>query len=555
MKTNKTNNKTGKGKPSVPFKSKGNKRYKFNEKDFQGKPISADNTANYVGWYSVNQEVLNDAASFPFSNAIGSKIPGFLSVPGAMFVNFDTYYGPADDGNVALNMAVTNYFSTVRSRQTGAVPYESSDLMIYLLAAGEIMSMIAAASRRYGIAKKFNLYNEYLPKGLFDNLGTSSSEVIDNAANFRLKLNIIIEQFNQTIKVPKNFPLFARRVLLNESVFVNTDGNKYQLVIPVQRAYGVFSATEFETGSALIEGAQYDFSLDQLSQIITDLGANQDIRTMSGDLERRFENEILQLDPISEDYTTPFIYDDMMNCQFHNLKTAMMNVMKDNGTTFSQTNLEYLADPTGGVVTQDKIRSYPVVYQRNNKLFCQGFITATTGGSYVNEDELEKASSALNDVLLDFSVDRPAPADIMEGSRLTLGLAKKPTLKYTTETSNLTTSMYPIIAGSEIVVAVSILAMESGNISYLVTDAYSVNYIPEENQNLDPSQLRDLIRTVGFMSQFKHSPLLYITDSIVGKIDSFSVINAETGLRNLHKAAILGEMRIPNNAIVVKKST
>lgn len=284
---------------------------------FKGLKVTSD--INDPSWYNKNPQLVKDAASFQFSSPIGSypDIPTKVSrfnpllgenvyvqksaVPGVMTLN---YAHTIPDAHTMKNIA-DKYYAEVRRANSGGRNYESNDLMMYLISVSEAFGQLTHAARIYSIANTYKSKNFYYSKGYLLSLGLSEEVVkklIKDLANYRAVLNTLITRVN-SLAIPNSFPLFARKVWLNGTIFKDhevTRSSNYMFA-----PYALLKFNESDHSDLVPEDLDFssiDNYLNQLEEMVNRLFYSEDIGLMSGDIQKAFGDSLVSMDQITEDF-------------------------------------------------------------------------------------------------------------------------------------------------------------------------------------------------------------------------------------------------------------
>lgn len=165
--------------------------------------------SNDPAWYASDPNLAKDAASIPFSWASGteSDITGGSSVvmatsrsrlkftaPGVLVQYLTSSLGETESPASPINIASTAVYSYVRHANSGSSNYDSPDLMLYILAMGDILAMTNFCIRAYGVASLYSSRNRYLPDGLLRAMCIDPVDMRQNLAQYRYGLNLLMNK-------------------------------------------------------------------------------------------------------------------------------------------------------------------------------------------------------------------------------------------------------------------------------------------------------------------------------------------------------------------------
>lgn len=242
-------------------------------KDSQSKRVNLDNiredkvkriieqdakkpNRNDISWYSRNPQLLQAAASIPFSSVlgeissnIGDPSQPIDSVYGIMVLPWSPCLG-ADD--VALNQSFNSQYSYNVHANSRNYAYTAPDLGILELAGIQVFNIIASMIRAFGVVRWYQERNNYLPDALLHAMGFQPKDVRQHRSQMWFDINNLIDQTRQ-IWIPNTMPIADRWFNLNSNVYTDADDQSIsQLYVYVQDAYYIYSETGLSTGSALL---------------------------------------------------------------------------------------------------------------------------------------------------------------------------------------------------------------------------------------------------------------------------------------------------------------
>lgn len=307
--------------------------------------------SNDPKWYATDEALLRDAASYPFSWATGPVInhsPVDLShwnsspvQAGQITLNNSTAGGLASfyllpsvgcsvDKDSPINIASFSLFSFVRHANSGNSNYDAVDLMQYVLAMSSVYSYINFCQRLYGLAFTFSQRNSYIPDVFFASVGIDYNDIRSNLANFRLGLNILINQA-ASFAVPNTIPLLVRQSFVYTGLYSEGTSIKDQMYMYNPAGFWCFTYDSDQAGlckllpfyckvaadakdvskyysvgsihwrdNAALRG--YQFLLDYGTFLMKNLVNNQDFKIMSGDITKAFGQNTIKLASIPEVY-------------------------------------------------------------------------------------------------------------------------------------------------------------------------------------------------------------------------------------------------------------
>lgn len=416
---------------------------------------------NDVEWYAKDPELLLTAAQVPFSDTFGSPVnmypngykfynygnanqsdkhsvefhnSGANTVTGVMALLLRPTFGYNATINDPLNLAATALYTHVRYNNSGRKNYEQSDLMMYMCAMSDLYSYIFWLERIYNCAFMLSQRNYYVGEAWLKAQAIDPKEIINNLANFRYRINLLINKVSAFV-IPDSIELFKRRAFLYSNIYIdNPDGNiKDQVYMFVPRGFHMFEYDEDNVGVLryrsldryAVSGsldATYEITLDKLLSIGDDMLKNiygdEDWGLMSGDLLRSFAGHLIGLQPIPEEGIIVPLYD--INV-LHQIKNAIPVSEENNfnGRSFANTNFKYYVKKSLSDTGLSKPCYFGDLYQDGvGNLHSQYLFKA---GSKVGEPPkytLPNTTLMLPNVIISSDSPMPTPADVVEFTRL-----------------------------------------------------------------------------------------------------------------------------------------
>lgn len=349
------------------------------------KDISETKCSNDVRWYANNPELLRSAASLPFSSVTGANTgfsfdgtvnQAYATVPGVMQLRFLPTIGGWDDS--AINSAKNSVYSYVVHANSRNTSYNSTDLMMIILAGANIFTAIASAIRAYGTMRLFDQRNKYLPKGLVRAMGFDYDDLRANLSLMWFDINELIARSSQ-IWIPNTMPFLDRWFWMNSYVYQDSESVKGQYYVFAQAGFLGYNETQTEQGGGLswiqpdgqfIEtatnpttGLRADPTTSPLtwSQFMTvvnamfdDLLDSEDRGVMMGDMLKAYgADKIYALKPIPVDYQVIPVYDREVLSQIENADryTAVYYQIVQNQSTLDIATNWGVASPSGVLLT------------------------------------------------------------------------------------------------------------------------------------------------------------------------------------------------------------
>lgn len=355
-----TNKSTKKGKSSMTKRGKNNPYSKAeaisggrDDRKFISDKATTDKF-NDVSWYSKNEQMLKDAASFSYNRPLGAKIDmskyiqstsdeivtypaSTTSIPGVMNLAVAMGPGLSQSYNSPINLAAQNIFSYVRFNNSGAKNYEPADLMFYMFSMDSGYALYNHLKRAYGILRSYSQENWYYPRLFIEAMGLDFDDLMNNISDFRLFINTLGTRLS-SFCVPAVMPIFIRHSWLFSNIWKDSNDPKAQCymfnplyffryeektegggsLIPEQWLSWTSNSTiynnQFNPQLMTFEGVQI-----YANQLINALSRSEDIGIMSGDILKAYgQDKLFKLSPVPEDYVVEPVYNEEVLNQIHN---------------------------------------------------------------------------------------------------------------------------------------------------------------------------------------------------------------------------------------------
>lgn len=395
---------SGKRNQSANGGKRRNNRKRYSK---QGKENSQSRVdpCNDPAWYAKTAQELNDAASIPFSWSTGTEITisggiyesatykaNTLRAPGIMNYMLYPAVGKATSPTDPINVAAQSLYTYIRHQNSGSANYDAPDLMLYVIAIGEVYSYINWLTRIYGIAGLYAGHNRYLPDGLLYGNGVNADDVRQNIAQLRYGINLLINKA-ASFCIPTGLPYFNRKAFLYSNIYTEGTSWKDQLYQFVPAAFYKYSLDSDMAGQLTLASIPKEgtWTVAQMLQFGNDLMMplimSEDMNIMSGDILKAYgANSIVRFAPVPDNLQIAPVFSIEVLEQMKNSTP----VTKDIDTSVHQDSTKgYLVSANSIAVTTDTILD-PV------------------GAGFLASDRLITTTSA--DV---------TPALIMENTRLT----------------------------------------------------------------------------------------------------------------------------------------
>lgn len=447
-------------------------------------------TRNDWSWYAASEIIARDIASIPFNVITGSR----YTLRGRTGANVDSYYIPTESIGVVnyvpapgvaekrtdgLNMAAVQLYSFVRHANSGARNYEAADMMMYVLAMQDIYTTAFMIKRILGISQCYTYFNHFTPEGILLALGYSPDDIRANHANYRARLNILIDKIN-SFAVPSYFKAFDRGAFINSKVFADSTSIRGQFYVFKKMGYYTWSGTTSEQGTELVfdlfqEDGTYkdlDYLLSVLDDQLSSLYLDEDALTMSGDILKAFnESELYNITPITADYVVVPEYDENILAQIENMVT--------------------LQTAAGYGLQNDRLTQWNVT--QDNQLIKWKPILTSAG---------QLTTRSMVDYVFNSHKDAPEYIDVLEWSRLMV--TADVILNDGTPQSNTVTLSS---CGCEVPLAFTMVRYSAENPSSLDSESLALQLQDVDSINSSGTQYR--------IQQYDWHPFIYVYDTSV----------------------------------------
>nr|AVA30685.1 hypothetical protein [Picobirnavirus sp.]AVD97006.1 capsid protein [Picobirnavirus sp.] len=326
---------------------------------------------NDYHWYVINDAIGQAVASIPYNQFPGVRInvgraiaknsiiaqPAKQTIPGIMGICYVPGPGRSKGATSAVNIAAKSIYSWVRHANSGHSNYESSDLMLYILAMDDVYSSYGEAVRMYKTAMTFVAENRNIPDLLLTSMGVKPDTLRENLAQFRYRINLLAAKIS-SMAVPDVCDIFKRHVFLTNAVYSDSTSNRSQFYVFKKTGYYTFDATTSSGGSLrYTEYAGPDEALFTRTwqQVIADLESqidpiisDEDMNIMSGDILKAYgSDKIYHLAMVDENATVDILSDENILGQIEN---AFIGVNSDGGdyapSITQENNLIMYSGPT-----------------------------------------------------------------------------------------------------------------------------------------------------------------------------------------------------------------
>jgi hypothetical protein len=438
-------------------------------------------------------------------------------------------FGVSKDGTSNVNTVSRLIYAYIRHANSGSRNYEAADYMTYLLAMSSLYAYHAEMMRVYGILRVYNRLNRYVAKHILESMEYDYEDIVSHIADLRYYINYFAVKLN-AFAVPKDMHIFDRHAALPLMILKDSDQDKAQLYIPQFEGYYTWSATAYDTGSALVYTRYLNIATATAKanktfasiktfgdSLLAAMLSNEDIGIMSGDTLKAYGNEGCRVvSGITEDFSVLPIYDEMMLSQVHNI------------------------DIVGSMYADGKTVVGNMDWKQDNGSLVWSAYVYKEAGSFMDATSI-----------LDCQFDNPSVEYNMEASRFKAKVNVNDTATAQTGPGE-TTTFYGIgTCGSEIVTSVQISTIDDATGKLR---KFNVPYEVVYTSNSVVAYLISYLQGVSYKSMFDFAPLSYFkndyssTDAdwyIAGELFNYATIDVDL-ITKLHNVALYSMLEVPN---------
>ena len=515
--------KEGSGKRQRKRKPKPNRGNCGNAETGNSKPGEGirETSQNDPMWYAPSEEIGKAMASIPFNRFPGMPVDlvggdavyrdlSGKSIPGTLALDYSISVGSNLTATSAINIAARQLYTFVRHANSGHSNYESSDLIMFLLAMDEVYTAWLEAKRIYEVAGSFSYSNRNIPDTILYALRANGNDIRKNYASFRGRLNLLAKQIS-SMAVPNIYTAMARHAVLASLVLTDSTDKKSQFYVAT-RAYGhKFDATASTGGKLTAYSIKHNRTADEIvaeiQEMLDKILPDEDMNIISGDILKAFGTDNLYvLREIPEEAACTPVFDEGILMQFKNALTCQ-----------------------AGTVNLD-------IEQKNNLVTSNVYkVTASSiAGQLAAGPKIFVAKGENADW-----------KEVLESTRFMTG---------TVRDSN-EVDMYLQAFGTEMCLRFRISYMDYSSVAPRVNEfmfrSYEGDYFISGDEGQGELTYQE---HVAQYSKFKYAPIVYLYSysneapnavindfkGFLGEIDNFTVIDGPTRAK-LHDVAVMGE--------------
>lgn len=512
---------------------------------------------NHPQWYNADPQLVKDVANVSFNNPLGNqvKLPfsnATTSIPGICVLTYMPAIGSVgSNGNDSANIAAQSLYAYVRHANSGSRNYEANDLMMYLLAAGELISFHTWMCRLYSLITTSKSHNRYYVNAMIEANGVDPNDLRNNIANFRAYINSFAVRANSFF-IPKDLSLFERRIWMNGSIFKDHPIKKSQeyMFVPLNfLAYDDVNGklVEYPESGITIPNMNVRFNpyastkntviqiMTRGNYLLNSMLNSEDAGIMSGDILKAYgESRMYYLPSLSEDYHIESVYDEDALMQITNAVAI--------GTDYTgQNSFNIYQDSANGKILQGVAYYEP---DDQNSTVPIGYGIRTTLGYSALSDEMITGNNILN-----FYKDTITPDEVMVSTRLMISLTKGAI----GDVQHRNNTYLIKSVGSEYIIEINYISLNANATSSVIAGGILVD--------IEDYTLNKAFAFMAMATKFKWHPNMYIfgdditTDKVLSGFREYAnyASISDSVLDNLNYVALLSEFGIPKLGLTVRK--
>lgn len=332
---------------------KGNfKRYKGKRTDedfdsMSSSPASATHFSrtNPADWYIPNETILNNVASIPFGTPVGGRnVYGEYGVaindssfPGIMTITVQNLPGFNLSETSPLNMALKNFYTLLRHRNSGSKTYDAVDYGMYYLAMDSALSYLSWMRRIYGFMNLKNVVSRFVPRALQIANGVDYDDILKNMALLRSYINQYALRLS-SLCIPATTTYIARHMWMYEGLYADHVTEKAQLYLFKPAGFHLYEYDANDMPTLTWKPMKYvteerdylytysdimNFGETLLGHILSGFG-EEDFNIISADILKALgEGAIYSAVSMPDDYVVLPVYDESVLKQIQNASLTM----------------------------------------------------------------------------------------------------------------------------------------------------------------------------------------------------------------------------------------
>lgn len=300
-------------------------------------PIRTDSTDNDASWYTPNNVLLKDFASYASNFSTSNGIPlftgasganGIDSIPGVVAYDIIPVFPDDQSQTSPLYQSAVMLWESIQSKNSRTPDFEPGDIFMFLVAVSNAYAAYMEAVRIYGVATLFNMTNAYWPNAILEAMNVDAHSVQSQLANYRGQLNLIALQLAQ-IPLPKSIDYTTRMIFLNQNIYTDSkDITSATLWVPNMLGYYQYVEGDSSNPISYLSllpksstGNKRTVSdiLGNLNNLLAPLYSSEDIHMMGTTLLQAYgANSMFAMNPIAENFQIIPVYNPEVSMQFEN---------------------------------------------------------------------------------------------------------------------------------------------------------------------------------------------------------------------------------------------
>lgn len=259
-------------------------------------------------WYSNDPVLIENSARISFYNPLGAKVEdicdGPVSVPGVMCLKTAPTVGWSDGPTSPINVAARAVYGYVVHANSRNRSYNDPDLMIYLLAMGNMYAYHAWLCRVYGLLNTYSRTNRYYPDAVLLSEGINFTDLRSKMPELLYYINSYAARIGQ-MNVPDAITYVSRQIWMYSNIWTDSAEIKSQTYLYSPAGFYKYEPVASSTGGKLkymklFDRDTYSAAAISLSKIksygdalIDAIVTDEDMNIMSGDILKAYGPEKL----------------------------------------------------------------------------------------------------------------------------------------------------------------------------------------------------------------------------------------------------------------------
>lgn len=219
-----------------------------NAKDFNASftKIEANGAPNDPDDYFTDLQLAEQATNVSIPQFLGhSPYMDKIDLPTVEIINVNPSIGVSDrdaEGKVSFSqsgawMASQKLYTLLSINSGRTANYQQNDVLAAVVALGQTVSLVEYCRRFFGVATTYSLRNRAYAVRLLSMLASANTsgrddnsfgeDFIANAANYRMRLNMLITKINQ-LPIIANMGYLRRCIRMFQSIYVDTESSMSQ---------------------------------------------------------------------------------------------------------------------------------------------------------------------------------------------------------------------------------------------------------------------------------------------------------------------------------------